>query len=205
MGVVKESSDDLSAPESMNEAFPARSSRKRTMRDYAALALATCGVGFMPIAPGTWGSMASVGIFYAARKFNTLLINSDAGFVASDRLPLEAFRTLIFLSGLVALTLAGVWAATRAETLLNRKDPGAVVIDEVVGQLITFLVVPFDAGWKIVLAGFLMFRLFDIWKPYPVRALESLPAGLGIMADDVLAGAYAATAMAALVWISYLL
>ena len=64
------------------------------------------------------------------------------------------------------------------------------------GQLIVFLFVPFAISWKLILAGFLLFRLFDIWKPYPIRRLESLGGGLGIMADDVLAGIYAATVLA---------
>lgn len=157
----------------------------------------------MPVAPGTWGSMVGVGLYYAARRFNTLLINVGAG--APPDATFEPFRTMIFLSGLIALTLAGVWAASRAETLLNRKDPGAVVVDEVAGQLITLLVVPFNAGWRAILAGFLLFRVFDIWKPYPIRQLESLPSGLGIMADDVLAGAYAAATLSIVIWISFLL
>ena len=173
--------------------------------EYAALTIATCGVGFMPFAPGTWGSMVGVCLFYVARKFNALLIISNTDSITDHTLELEAFRTVIFLCGLIALTLAGVWAASRVETLLNRKDPGAVVIDEVVGQLITFLVVPFNAGWKMILAAFLLFRLFDIWKPYPIRRLEALPSGLGIMADDVLAGGYAAATVSIIVWISFLL
>lgn len=99
------------------------------------------------------------------------------------------------LSGLlllvVALALAGVWAATRTERLLGRKDPGVVVIDEVAGQLMTFLFVPTGAGSWAIVVGFLAFRAFDIWKPYPIRRLEALESGLGIMADDLLAGAYA--------------
>jgi len=179
--------------------------QKRTASDYAALAVATCGVGFMPVAPGTWGSMVGICLFYAARRFNTLLINLDAHSITDNSLSLEAFRTMVFLGGLITLTLAGVWAASRAEILLNRKDPGAVVVDEVAGQLITLLVVPFNVGWETILAGFLLFRAFDIWKPYPIRQLESLPSGLGIMADDVLAGAYAAATLSIVVWISFLL
>lgn len=175
---------------------------RRTTIDYAALAVATCGVGFMPVAPGTWGSMVGVCIFLLLRFLNTRLFVYAATHNINT-LPLEAFRTMIFLGGLIALTLAGVWAASRAETLLHRKDPGAVVVDEVAGQLITLLVVPFNANWQTVMAGFLLFRVFDIWKPYPVRQLESLPSGLGIMADDVLAGVYAAATLSIVVWISF--
>jgi phosphatidylglycerophosphatase A len=89
--------------------------------------------------------------------------------------------------------------------VLRRKDPGAVVIDEVAGQLITFLFVPRDAGLWALVAGFFAFRLFDIWKPYPISRLESLESGLGVMADDVLAGAYAATLMALLTSVYLLL
>lgn len=204
MRTIKESSDELNPQAVVTEAFNVIPQRRRTARDYVALALATCGVGFMPLAPGTWGSMVGVCLFYAASIVNAQLLRYAVAHHL-DALPLEALRTAAILCGLIALTLAGVWAATRAEKLLGRKDPGAVVIDEVAGQLITFLAVPFNAGWKTVLAGFLAFRLFDIWKPYPVRSLESLPSGLGIMADDVLAGAYAATIMSAFVWASFLL
>ena len=100
---------------------------------------------------------------------------------------------------ILLVALAGTWAATRAEKLLGKKDPGAVVVDEVAGQLITFLFVPWLAGPWTVFAGFLAFRVFDIWKPYPVRRLEGLGGGLGIMADDMLAGFYAAAAMSLLV------
>jgi phosphatidylglycerophosphatase A len=74
-----------------------------------------------------------------------------------------------------------------------------VVVDEVAGQLIAFLFVPFNSGWLVILVGFGLFRLFDIWKPYPIRRLEMLESGLGIMADDVLAGIYAAILMSLLV------
>jgi phosphatidylglycerophosphatase A len=101
---------------------------------------------------------------------------------------------------ILVVMFAGTWAATRAEKLLGKKDPGAVVVDEVVGQLITFLFVPWLTTWRWpVVAGFVAFRVFDIWKPYPVRRLEGLGGGLGIMADDMLAGFYAATVMSLLV------
>jgi phosphatidylglycerophosphatase A len=112
--------------------------------------------------------------------------------------PLESLRTTFMLVMLIVLAIGGIWAASRAERLLGRKDPHAVVIDEVVGQLITFLFVPFDAGLWAIVAGFIAFRLLDIWKPYPIHRLEALESGLGIMADDVLAGAYAATLMSLL-------
>jgi phosphatidylglycerophosphatase A len=111
------------------------------------------------------------------------------------------------LSGLLLLTLtlslAGVWAATRTEGLLGRKDPGAVVIDEVAGQLMTFLFVPAGTGKWAIVVGFLAFRAFDIWKPYPIRRLEALEAGLGIMADDLLAGAYAGVVISLFVTLQF--
>jgi len=108
--------------------------------------------------------------------------------------------TTVLLLVILAVALAGTWAATRAEKLLGKKDPGAVVVDEVAGQLIAFLFVPWQTTWTwSVVAGFIAFRVFDIWKPYPVRRLEGLGGGLGIMADDMLAGFYAAALMSLLV------
>jgi phosphatidylglycerophosphatase A len=193
--VVKESSDALNPPV-VTTAFvePDPHRGRRTPRDYVALAVATCGVGFLPVAPGTWGSLVGVFIYLGARSVSLSLFDA-AGATGWERPPLEAFRTTIILVILIGLTIAGIWAASRTEALLARKDPGAVVIDEVIGQLITFVFVPARAGWWAVMAGFVAFRVFDIWKPYPVRRLEALESGLGIMADDVLAGLYAATVM----------
>ena len=83
----------------------------------------------------------------------------------------------------------GTPAASRVATLVGRKDPGLVVVDEVAGQWITLVGMPFTA--PVVLAGFVLFRVMDIVKPWPARALERLPGGWGIMADDVAAGIYA--------------
>ena len=95
-------------------------------------------------------------------------------------------RLVILLMTLVLL-FPGIWAATRTARLLGKKDPGMVVIDEVLGQWVTLLGAPF-LSWKTLLSGFLLFRLFDIWKPGPVRKLERLPEGTGIVADDLAAG-----------------
>ena len=90
------------------------------------------------------------------------------------------------------VTMAGIWSATRTEKLQQKKDPSIVVIDEVAGQMIALLSGPlWMPTWWSILSAFLLFRLFDIWKPYPIRRLEGLESGLGIMADDVLAGVYA--------------
>jgi len=93
------------------------------------------------------------------------------------------------------ITFAGIWAASKCERLFKRKDPRAVVIDEVSGQMIALLSASFfiTFAWSI-LSAFILFRAFDIWKPYPIRRLEALESGLGIMADDVAAGLYAAIA-----------
>jgi phosphatidylglycerophosphatase A len=101
--------------------------------------------------------------------------------------------------------LIGIWAGSRTEKLSARKDPGKVVIDEVVGQFIALIPVPFvlGAAWWTAILAFILFRFFDIVKPYPARRFESLEAGLGIMADDVVAGVYAAIVVALAVVISW--
>ena len=137
--------------------------------DRIALIIATFGYsGFFPIAPGTAGSAAAVVLFAAIR-----LVALPA---------VEALAILIVL-------VIGSWAATRAERLLSARDPGPVVVDEVLGMLVTLAFLPATPG--VVLAGFLLFRVFDVVKPFPVRRLESLPGGWGIMVDDLMAGLYA--------------
>jgi phosphatidylglycerophosphatase A len=192
----KESSDDLQHV-IVNDAALLPRARVRDVRDYLALALATCGVGLIPLAPGTWGSLVGVGVYLGLRAvaLQGYVLARAAGWPAP---PLAVLQSNLLLLSLAGLALVGVWAATRCEALLKRKDPGAVVIDEVVGQLLTFAFVPAGAGPWTVLAGFLAFRVFDIWKPYPIRRLEALKAGLGIMADDVLAGFYAAVLLSLL-------
>lgn len=198
MRTVKESSDELNAPV-ITHAFLAHPRRRKSWRDYLALAIATCGVGLMPLAPGTWGSAVGVAFYLGLRFFAGHVLSGEArySFDQSSQSFHFVFTTLL-LFVIVILALVGTWAATRVEPLLGRKDPGAVVIDEVVGQLMTFLFVPFVAGWWSIVAGFIAFRVFDIWKPYPIRRLEALEAGLGVMADDLLAAAYAATLMSLL-------
>jgi phosphatidylglycerophosphatase A len=195
---IKESSDELNPPVVTTGAFIARApGGKRSASDYLALALATCGVGYLPLAPGTWGSMVGVGLYLLLRLASLRFINVLHSGNVVNRPLIESLYTTLSLAVIICLTAAGVWAATRAEKLLGRKDPGAVVLDEVAGQLIAFLFIPLSLNlkWWLVLAGFLLFRAFDIWKPYPVRRLEALESGLGIMADDVLAGIYAAVCL----------
>src|SRR6185369_6353196 len=104
-----------------------------------------------------------------------------------------ALRSLVFqVVGIAVVTGLGIWAASRTEQILGAKDPGKVVVDEVAGQMIALLpltVFALGRGWIIV--SFILFRLFDIFKPYPARRFEALRAGWGIMADDLVAGVYA--------------
>lgn len=209
MARVKETSDSLSHPIVETPHIAVAPSR-RTALDYLALAVATCGVGFIPVAPGTWGSAVGVGIFAAlVWGFGLALTGPASNSVLSgaSESTVQAAFTSLLLVVIFAVSLAGTWAATRCEKLLARKDPGAVVVDEVAGQLITFLFVPWSMNGRLwpVVVGFLAFRVFDIWKPYPIRRLESLASGLGVMADDVLAGAYAATLLSLLISIYLIL
>ncbi len=99
---------------------------------------------------------------------------------------------LLFIAVIVVL---GIWAASRTESLLGLKDPGKVVVDEVAGQMISLLPLAFlvNGPWLVwVIVSFNLFRLFDIFKPYPARRFEALHGGLGIMADDLVAGVYGA-------------
>ncbi|MDT5293703.1 MAG: phosphatidylglycerophosphatase [Acidobacteriota bacterium] len=204
MSKPKETSDSLSRPvvEAAHIVVPPG---RRTAGDYFALALATCGVGLIPLAPGTWGSAVGVGLYLALGRGAEKAF--DYGVTRGLDLSPQTFPlvlTTALLFAILFVSVVGTWAATRAEKLLAKKDPGAVVVDEVAGQLITFLFVPWLAGGWAVVAGFVAFRVFDIWKPYPIRRLEGLGGGLGIMADDMLAGFYAAAVMSLLVTIHLL-
>jgi len=191
---IKESSDELNPTAVSAEPVKTLPRAGRSARDYLALAIATCGVGYLPLAPGTWGSLVGVGIYlllqlWTYRLIQLLFAPNSLGRVV--RFPIFIAAELVVIT---VITLVGIWAASRTEKLLGRKDPGRVVIDEVAGQLIALLpLVPrLDHGWVSIISAFLLFRLFDIIKPYPARRLEGLESGLGIMADDVVAGAYAA-------------
>jgi phosphatidylglycerophosphatase A len=199
MPVIKESSDELNPPEvRAGETRPAPVVR-RTALDYVALGVASCGVGYLPLAPGTWGAGVGLVLYliFQAVSLRVLTLITDRGF---DATTLYLLRTSSLVLLILLITLAGIWAATRAEILLRRKDPGLVVIDEVAGQMLAFVFVPANVSAWVLVAGFILFRLFDIWKPYPVRRLEALEAGLGIMCDDVLAGIYAAIVLS-IVWL----
>jgi phosphatidylglycerophosphatase A len=131
------------------------------------------GAGYFPIAPGTAGSAVGVALVVGLARLNL------------NRL----WSSLILGVAALLLFAVGVWATGEAEKFFARVDPGQAVIDEVVGQVITLLLVP-HGTWKWLLAGFLLFRVFDIIKPFPARQAEQLPRGWGIMIDDVVAGLY---------------
>lgn len=152
-----------------------------TVRDAVCLFCATLGpIGRIPHAPGTWGSV--VATLAAPVVF----------------LPLPgAWRVIVLL----ALFVGGGLVATRAEQLLGRKDPGQVVIDEVLGQWVVFAPLAAPDAFELGL-GFALFRLFDITKPPPVRASEHwLPDGYGVMIDDLLAGLYACLILGVIHWL----
>ena len=144
-----------------------------------------CGAGYFPIAPGTVGSAVSVALVAAldALSFS------------------NAWRATLLVLAVLVIFFLGVWAAGQSEKFFDRTDPRYVVIDEVAGQMVAFLLVP-HASWKLLLCGFFLFRIFDITKPFPAGRAERLPGGWGIMVDDVIAGGYA---MGALVFLSYLI
>jgi phosphatidylglycerophosphatase A len=159
-----------------------------TATDRIGYLLATgLGAGFMPVAPGTAGAVEGVAIFLAVQAFHFQ--------------PASFFLAMIIIN--LALFAVGVWASNRACRYTGLKDPRVVVIDEVSGQLIALTPLALLPSFSLtaLVMGFLLFRLFDIFKPYPIRKLERLHGGLGVMADDALAGVYAA----ALVWSGHLL
>ncbi|MFI5316726.1 MAG: phosphatidylglycerophosphatase A [Myxococcota bacterium] len=132
------------------------------------LALATgAGSGYSPVAPGTVGSAVGLALWIG----------------------LAGLAPLPYAGACAAITALGVWAAGRAEEILGNHDDGRITIDEVAGMLLSLAWLP--ARWEVAGVGFLLFRLFDIWKPFPARAAERLPGGLGVMADDLVAGVYA--------------
>ncbi len=144
-----------------------------------AVFIATVGYcGYFPLAPGTVGSAAGL-IFYLLVWWSQ--------------------SPLVEVGLIVVLFAIGVWAGTASERYFGGIDPGPVVIDEVVGMLITLAFIP--VGWSGALAGFVLFRIFDVIKPYPANRLEALHGGLGVMADDAMAAVYANLSLRALMWL----
>ena len=167
------------------------------------------GLGRLLLAPGTWGSLGGiVGVCLLAQ-----LIPNCIAFHSPSWTQGIFFGHLVITS--VLLAIVGIWSADRAAKYLAAKDPQTVVIDEVSGQLLTFfgglpvgnvfyglsmtkaakVFAPTPVNWKYLALGFILFRVFDIWKPFPARQAERLPGGWGIMADDWVAGGYAAVGL----------
>ena len=138
----------------------------------ALLVSTVLGIGYAPLAPGTFGSAAGLLLWY---------LLPDSPYVQG--------------SAIVLLFIAGSWSGSVAERHFGRSDPGQVVIDEVMGMLITLFMNP--VGWAGALLAFLLFRVADIVKPYPANRLERLHGGVGVMADDGMAAIYANLALRA--------
>lgn len=138
-------------------------------------------IGRIPGAPGTYASLATTLALY--------LIHAQSHWI----------RPGLYISAICLITFAGILASDAIGRATGIKDPPFVVIDEVAGQLIAFLFIPI--GVYTLLLGTLFFRLFDIWKPFPIRKLEALGKGVGVMADDVLAGVYANLLLHAVLWL----
>jgi len=149
------------------------------MRRRLGLFIATVGyIGYAPIAPGTFGSAAGLAVFYGVRY-----LGSSATEIAV----------------IVLLFAIGIWSGTEAEHHFGGVDPGPVVLDEVVGMLVTLALIPVNLGGAIV--GFFVFRVLDIVKPWPSAQFEQLPGGLGVMADDGMAALYGNAIMRGLIWL----
>ncbi len=141
--------------------------------------IATFGyTGYFPVAPGTAGSAAALLVYALVRGSGSPLVEAAV---------------------LVAVAVIGTWSASIAERHFNATDPGEVVIDEVLGMLMTLAFLPLT--WRGVAVGFLVFRILDIIKPFPADVAERLRGGLGIMADDGMSGVYGNLIMRALVWL----
>ena len=157
----------------MNTASP---KKVLALTDRVALMIATgLGLGYAPVAPGTFGSFLGILL---------ILLLSRLGWK-------DGHRVAFYLVIVGIISAIGIWAASRAESIFQRKDPPQVVIDEIVGQLLTFGLIFRNPRFLLLLIGFLFFRLFDIVKPFPIRRLERAPLGFGIILDDLVAGFYA--------------
>jgi phosphatidylglycerophosphatase A len=152
---------------------------------WATLVATFFGAGRLKPGPGTWGSLATVIVWALASSWIPVASRAWATIVAAG-----------------AVTLIGIPAATLVARASGLKDPQFVVIDEVAGQLVTLIAIPL--AWKTFLAGLILFRVFDIWKPFPIRRLERLPEGTGIVVDDLGAGLYALAVMHLLLYFGLL-
>jgi phosphatidylglycerophosphatase A len=142
------------------------------------LFIATCGyLGYVPVAPGTFGSAAGLAVFFLVRSTGS---------------------TMVEVAAIAVLFALGIWSGTVAERHFGGIDPAPVVMDEVVGMLITLAFLPVSVTGAIV--GFLVFRVLDVLKPWPSAGFEHLPGGLGVMADDGMAAIYGNAVMRGLIW-----
>jgi len=126
----------------------------------------------VPYAPGHAGTIGTIPLYLLVRPYGPLAVAATA----------------------LAVTAVGIWAAGRVERRLGIKDPQIVCVDEVAGVLVTWIAAP--PTWRALIVGGLLFRLFDQIKPWPARAAERLPGGLGVMLDDIVAGAWGAAVVA---------
>ena len=134
--------------------------------------------GLVPVAPGTAGSVVGLVLLILVRATR---------------------NDWIELLVLVIVVAVGTWSASAAERHYRREDPGEIVIDEVAGMMLTLLWLP--SGWVSFVVGFLAFRFFDIVKPFPARLAERLPGGVGVMADDLVAGLYGYASVWTVLWL----
>ncbi len=137
------------------------------MRQFALLISTVGYLGYVPVAPGTVGSFVGLVLFFFLKSTGSIVVE---------------------LGAVVLLLVVGVWASTVAEEYFDQVDPAPVVIDETVGMLITLALLPVNFLGAFI--GFLVFRVLDVTKPFPVASLEKLPRGFGIMADDGMAAVY---------------
>jgi phosphatidylglycerophosphatase A len=203
---------------SAEPSLPAATARSAPKPRFSIFIATACGLGYLPKAPGTWGSVGGIvvtlipfllfawlSIFAGAAGLITIYVYNHN---------IDPYLTTQILGGVI-IAAVGVWTAGRTARFWQQKDPQKIVIDEVSGQHLTivlgcalpvwramygswqtsvwgFLAHDNTLNWKYLLVGFILFRAFDIWKPFPARQAESLPGGWGIMADDWMAGIYAA-------------
>ena len=150
----------------------------KELRSFSVWIATGLGAGFFPVAPGTAGSLVGLALVIAMRQTS----------LGSAELAVSLAVLAVVIFGL------GVWSAGKAEQAFGRVDPGQVVIDEVMGQVITFIATPRISRVGLI-AGFILFRIFDIIKPFPARRCERFPGGWGIMLDDGVAGLYSLIAL----------
>lgn len=128
------------------------------------------GIGYLPFMPGTWGSLAGAAVYFLVRH-----------------------NIFLYLTVVITLFFLGFYAAGKAEILLGKKDDKRIVIDEVCGMLLLYLLIP--EGIAYLMAGFILYRIFDILKPYPIKKIENIGGSAGIIIDDIIAALYSFVAI----------